>query len=118
MSEGEPISYEALQVGTPMLTAQGNQFGTVGHVLQIPELDLFDGIVVETEQGVRFVDRDQIDSITTTAVHCSIREDEVSTLPEPEGDPIYRVDAMQDSGTSLTARLGRMFRRGHWTREK
>ena len=75
MAEGTPISYEALEVGTPVLSSTGNQFGTVEHVLQIPEEDLFDGIAVKTQHGLRFVDRDQIDKITTTAVLCALTDE-------------------------------------------
>ena len=59
MDEGEPISYLALATKTPVLSSSGSEFGTVVHVLQIPELDEFDGIVVATKGGHRFVDRDQ-----------------------------------------------------------
>ena len=54
-----PISYLALEVGTLVQTSSGKTIGTVEHVLQIPEEDLFDGIVVATDHGLRFVDRDQ-----------------------------------------------------------
>ena len=60
MDEGRPISYEALPTGVAVLSSTDTQFGTVEHVLQIPELDLFDGIAVKTKHGLRFVDRDQI----------------------------------------------------------
>jgi hypothetical protein len=63
----------ALQVGTPVQTSDGHTFGTVEHVLQDPELDLFDGIVVSIHHGLRFVDRDQIEEITTTRVSYSIQ---------------------------------------------
>ncbi|MDA8265223.1 MAG: hypothetical protein M0T79_07745 [Actinomycetota bacterium] len=118
MSDETPISYLALVVGTPVQTSSGEIFGTVGHVLQVPELDLFDGVVVHTEHGLRFVARDQITQITTTAVHCSLTDDEAANLPAPEGTAVYHVDALQDVGPSLTARLGRIFRREHWTEEK
>ncbi len=59
MDEGRPISYEALPKGAAVLSSTDTQFGTVEHVLQIPELDLFDGIAVKTKHGLRFVDRDQ-----------------------------------------------------------
>jgi hypothetical protein len=45
--------------------ASGSEFGTVVHVLQIPKLDEFDGVVVGTNHGHRVVDRDQILEITT-----------------------------------------------------
>jgi hypothetical protein len=114
MDEGRPISYEALQVGTPVLSAQGTEFGKVAHVLQVPELDLFDGIAVKTVHGHRFVDRDQIVDITTTLVRCSLTDDEVKSLPPPSGPPVLGVDVAHDEGPSLTARFGRLFGRVHW----
>jgi hypothetical protein len=118
MTNGEPISYRALAVGTDVMNIDGTSIGTVEHVLQEPDLDLFDGIVIATSAGIRFVDRDQITSITTTSVATSLSAADAAQLPEPEGSPVYGVNALQDVGPALTARLGRMFRRAHWTREK
>jgi hypothetical protein len=114
LDEGEAISYMALEVGTPVLTSTGRQFGTVHHVLQAPELDLFDGISVRTQRGLRFVDRDQIIEIRTTMVRCSLTDEQAESLPPPVGPPVVEVDAFRDEGSSLTARLGRMFGREHW----
>ena len=114
MDEGRPISYEALAVGTPVVTSAGTEFGKVHHVLQVPELDLFDGISVKTRHGLRFVDRDQITNITTTVVRCAIADSEAASLPAPVGPPVVEVDVAHDEGSSLTARLGRMFGRPHW----
>lgn len=116
--QATPIAYGALEKGTAMLTRSGRQFGTVEHVLQIPEEDLFDGIVTATEQGLRFVDRDQIEAITTAYVRCAITDEEADALPAPDGEPIYTVNALQDVGGSLADRLGRLFRRPRWTQEK
>jgi hypothetical protein len=118
MSDEYQISYMALEVGTPVHAISGESFGTVAHVLQVPELDLFDGIAVHTEHGLRFVDRDQIELITRTAVHCRLTTDDVANLPPPEGPPVYHVDALQDIGPSLTAHIGRIFRREHWIEDK
>ena len=115
MDTGRPISYMALEVGTPVVSSSGTQFGTVEHVLQIPREDLFDGIVVKTHHhGHRFVDRDQIDEITTTAVACTISDEEVDSLPEPRGTLVLHPDIARDEGPSLTARWGRLFGRTHW----
>lgn len=116
--DATPIAYGALAKGTPMLAQSGQQFGTVEHVLEIPDEDLFDGIVAATEHGLRFVDRDQIDEITTAAVRCSLTDQQASTLPAPDGAPVYTVDALQDTGGSLHDRLGRVFRRPHWTQQR
>ena len=114
-AEGRAISYEALEVGTPVVTATQTQFGTVEHVLQIPSLDLFDGIVVKTDHhGIRFVDRDQIDEIRSDAVRCSFSDDQVASLPEPRGALAIEPDLDRDESNSLTARWGRLFNRQHW----
>lgn len=114
MDEGRPVSYMALRVGTAVLSSTGSQFGTVEHVLQIPELDLFDGIAVKTKHGLRFVDRDQITDITTTIVRCSLTDDEAASLPAPKGTLVLHPDIAHDEGPSLTARYGRLFGRMHW----
>jgi hypothetical protein len=105
----------ALEVGTPVLSSSGTEFGTVEHVLQIPAEDLFDGIVVKTHRhDVRFVSRDQIDAITTTAVRCTIRDEDIASLPEPRGTLTLHPDVARDEGPSLTAWWGRTFGRTHW----
>jgi hypothetical protein len=114
LEKGEPISYLALAIGTPVLTSNETEFGTVHHVLQLPEFDLFDGISVKTAHGLRFVDRDQISEITTTMVRCSLTDDEAASLPAPVGPPVVEIDIARDEGRSLTARLGRLFGREHW----
>lgn len=40
------VSYEGVPRGVPVLTRDGEQFGILEHVLEVPELDVFDGIVV------------------------------------------------------------------------
>jgi hypothetical protein len=113
--DGTPISYMALEPGTPVVTASGTEFGTVEHVLQVPELDLFDGIAVKTHHhGHRFVDRDQVTDITTTAVHSTVTDDQVDSLPAPSGSLVLHPDTAHDEGPSLTARWGRLFGREHW----
>jgi hypothetical protein len=114
VDDGRPISYEALAVGTPVVTSTGAEFGKVHHVLQVPELDLFDGISVKTRHGLRFVDRDQITAITTTVVRCSLDDTAAESLPAPDGPPALALDIAHDEGPSITARLGRLFGRPHW----
>ena len=114
MDDGRSISYLALTVGTSVVSSTGSEFGTVHHVLQVPELDLFDGLSVKTRHGLRFVDRDQIADITTTVVRCSITDDEAAALPAPDGPPVLEVDLDREEGHGLTARLGRLFGRPHW----
>jgi hypothetical protein len=116
--DSTPISYLALEVGTPVRSASGSVIGTVEHVLQIPEEDLFDGIVVKTDHGLRFIDRDQIAEITRGAVRCSLTDSEAAQLPAPHGTMSFHVDTSQDIGPSLTARFGRMFGRERWIADR
>ena len=114
MDDGEPISYLALATETPVLSSSGSEFGKVVHVLQIPELDEFDGIVVGTKNGHRFIDRDQITQITTSCVRCDLSDEQAAALPAPSGPPVLHLDVEYDEGSSLSARFARLFRRPHW----
>ena len=114
VDEGTPISYLALAVGTPVVASTGTQFGTVQHVLQVPELDMFDGIAVDTKHGLRFVDRDQITSITTTRVSCALSDEEAAALPPPSGSPVITPDFWREEGPTLSKKIGRLFGREHW----
>ena len=100
-----------------MLTSSGKQIGTLEHVLEVPAVDVFDGIVITTQAGLRFIDADYVQRITRSQIWCSLDDAQASKLSPPDGAPVYRVDALQDSGHSLHDILGRMFRRPHWSRE-
>ena len=117
MTGDEPISYEAAARGTPVLSSTGTKIGALEHVLEVPEVDVFDGIVITTDGGLRFVDADQVQVITRSYIRCSLDDAQASRLPQPEGAPVYRVDALADSGNSLHDIFGRLFRRPHWIRE-
>ena len=53
MTDDTAISYQAAARGTPVLSSTGTQIGTLEHVLEVPEVDVFDGIVIATEAGLR-----------------------------------------------------------------
>ena len=117
MTDDTPISYEAAARGTPVLSSAGTQIGTLEHVLEVPELDVFDGIVIATKAGLRFIDADYVQQITRSHISCSLDNTQAAHLPPPEGSPVYHVDALADSGHSLHDILGRLFRRPRWIRE-
>src|SRR6476469_7028509 len=100
MTEEHDIAYTAVGHGTPVLSSDGKVVGTVERVLDIPDLDLFDGIVVTTPVGDRFVDRDQITRITNQAVYCAVTGDQAAALPVPDSAPTYRADAGRRGGSS------------------
>jgi hypothetical protein len=116
--EPSPIAYTALPPGTPVQSSDGQQFGTVETVLTVEEVDVFDGIVVDTAQGTRFVDADHVESIFTSYVRTSFSAEEAANLPLPDQSPTYGVDATDDAGSSIGDKFGRMFGRGKWKRER
>ena len=79
--EGTPIAYSALEKGTPVVSQSGHQFGTVERVLEVPAEDIFRGIVVATTAGLRFVDRDHVERITTSQVNCALSDAQAAALP-------------------------------------
>jgi hypothetical protein len=134
------ISYRAVGLGHPVVTHSGEQFGVVEHVLEVPELDLFDGIVVYTGTGLgalhpksdtltrqemlrvgqrrgwlRFVDADQVAAITPGYVKCTFERSQVALLPVPEGAPVFHVDMAREDRAATSARYGAWFGRSHWT---
>ena len=117
VTDDTAISYQAAARGTPVVSSAGTQIGTLEHVLEVPEVDVFDGIVIATKAGLRFIDADYVQRITRSRIWCSIDDTQAAQLPPPDGAPVYRVDALQDSGHSLHDALGRLFRRPHWIRE-
>lgn len=109
------VSYQAAVPGTPVFTRSGKEIGTLEHVLEAPKEDPFDGIVVATDWGLRFISADRIELITVRCVRCLLDDDEAARLPPPEGTAVYTVSSLDEIGDSLHEKLGRMFRRPHWT---
>jgi hypothetical protein len=117
MTDEVPIAYEALTKGTPVLTTTGTEIGIVEHVLADSSLDLFDGLVVKTSAGLRFVTADQVRLITTTAVHSKVADADIPNLQQPHtGDAVYEADPEQNTGGEINEWFGRHFLREHWTR--
>ena len=85
MDEGLPIAYEVLEEGVLVYSSDGEQVGTVHHVVAAPEQDIFHGIVMKTGIGARFVAGDQVASLHERGVDLNIAAAEVSNLPHPHG---------------------------------
>ena len=103
-----PIAYAALQPGTPVQTRDGHQFAVVKAVLVDEKVSVFDGIVVETAHGERFVDADQIGTIYSARVSTTLSVDRAANLPTPDGSTLIDIKPAR----SMADRLGRMFGRG------
>ena len=113
--QSEPIAYTALQPVTPVHTSDGRPFGTV---LIVEDVDVFDGIVNKTDEGIRFVDADHTGAMFDSHVETTLSSEEAADLPLPDQSPVYSADASDDTGESFSDRFGRMFGRGKWRRER
>jgi hypothetical protein len=79
------IGYQALPRGVPVLASGGEQIGTVHRVQDNAREHIFDGIVIATAGGRRFVDAPEVATITNRRVTLTITADEAATLPEHPG---------------------------------
>ena len=139
------VSYQGVSPGVPVLTKDGTQFGILEHVLEVPEEDVFDGIVVWTGGGgwldrriqrdlsrdeksaarrlelfqpqhLRFVDADHVAAITAGYIRCDLDAAQATALPPPERNtPVYYANAI-DQATGYHATYGTLFRRARWSR--
>jgi hypothetical protein len=112
---GAPIAYLVLERGTAVYATEETEIGTVEHVLYVAEEDIFDGIVVQTPDGLRFVDAEAVDRIYERRVNTSLSPEEAKALPAPEGAPtVYGVDPSDGAGPSLHDHYRRLFKKGEW----
>ena len=110
---GSPVSYLALGQGTAVYAAEWERIGTVESVRYVESEDVFDGIVVQTQDGLRFVDADQVDRIYERCVITTLTPEEARQLPVPTGGPpVFRVDPAEETGRSFRDRLRRLFGKG------
>lgn len=140
------VSYQGVTPGVPVLTSDGKQFGILEHVLEVPEEDIFEGIVVWVGGGgwldrriqrdlskgaessarmlellqpqhLRFVDADHIEAITVAYVRCALDGAQATALQPPSRNtPVYYANAI-DQAHGNHAMYGSLFRRARWSRE-
>jgi hypothetical protein len=87
---GQPSSYLAVRAGVPVYSRDRQEIGKVEHVLADPEIDIFDGIVLDTSVlpgGHRFVDAPQVEEIYERGVVLRIDAAAAEELPEPGAGP-------------------------------
>ena len=83
--DGHAISYKVLRRGTPVRSADGVEVGTVRRVQENARENIFDGIVIDTRGGKRFVDAPEVARVAERAVTLTITAEEVAELPPPGG---------------------------------
>lgn len=89
MSEGrgDPISYLVLQPGAAVVTRDGEPVGTLKRVLAIPDEDVFDGLIIHTPAGDRFVDAPGVAEIYENEVVLALGAEEAEQLHDPSPSP-------------------------------
>jgi hypothetical protein len=83
MDYGQPTSYLAMAKGTPVLRADREEIGRVRRVLVVQAKNIFDGIVVRTPEGDRFVDAPEVDRLYERAVLTTLSAEAAAALPVP-----------------------------------
>jgi hypothetical protein len=90
---GFAISYKVLRRGIPVRSADGVELGTVRRVHEAKRENIFDGIDVDTRDGLRFLDAPEVARIAERWV--------TTTFPAAEA-----AQHLADRGSSLGRRLG------------
>jgi hypothetical protein len=117
VDEGLPIAYEVLEKGVAVLSSDGEQVGTVHHVVAAPEQDIFHGLVISTPaHGLRFVEGADVASLHERGVDLRIDAVAALQLPQPGGGaPVFDEDPGEMKGWHHWVHKATM--RGDWKRE-
>jgi hypothetical protein len=92
--DGHSISFKVLRRGTPVRSSDGVKLGTVRRVQEAKRENIFDGIVIDTSKGKRFVDAPEVARIAERAV--------TVTFPAAEAD-----DHLADVSSRVAVRFQR-----------
>ncbi len=87
---GAPTSFLTLPKGVPVFSSDGEEIGKVEYVLSAPNIDIFDGIVLDTSVlpgGHRFVDAPEVAEIYERGVVLTIDAATARNLPQPSANP-------------------------------
>jgi hypothetical protein len=101
--DGPQIGFKVLPRGVPVHTSDGELLGTVHRVLELEREHLFDGIVVTTPDGRRFVDAPEVARITEKRVTLTIDAEAAKELQEHRG--------LRGSLATRAKRTGRRWKR-------
>jgi uncharacterized protein YrrD len=108
---GTPASYLVLEPGAPVYSCDGDEIGKVEHILADPELDIFDGIVLDTSVlpgGHRFADAEQIEEIFERGVLLKLDHAAAEALREPEANAAaMEADPSEEPDSKLEQKLHR-----------
>lgn len=104
--EDVAIAYLALARGTEVVASDGTRVGSVRDVLDNKAEHIFDGLVLDTPDGQRFVDAPEVARITEKRVTLTI--DAAAAAQLPERDPKGGATFVANTGRG---RFGRLWRK-------
>ncbi len=109
--DGYAVSYKVLEKGTPVHASDGTRVGTVREVLENLAEHIFDGLVIDTPEGERFVDAPEVARIAERRVTLTLDAEGAAALPERDsaGGPTFRAN-------TRGGKLSRFFGKG-WKRD-
>ena len=85
MDLGDPVSYLALEEGTPVFASDGHELGRVGRVVFDADADIFEGLIVEGDDEPRFADGDEVVlAMHERGVVLAVDSDGARRLPAPD----------------------------------
>ena len=118
VDEGLPIAYGVVEKGIPVLSSDGQQVGTVHHVVAAPEKDIFHGLVITLHgRDRRFVEAADVAALHERGVDLKIDALQVANLHAPGGGaPVYEEDPGEMSGWHHW--VHKLSGRGDWQRER
>ena len=84
---GAPASYLSLEKGTPVLSRQFQQVGTVHVVVADEGADVFDALVIQEEEHLRVALAEEVESIHEFGVVLALDTKTCKKLREPTPEP-------------------------------
>ena len=87
IDDGHAVHYTALQRGTPVYSSDESEVGRVAEVLDNYREHIFDGLVIDTQAGRRFVDAPEVARTAERGVTLTLTAAEVEELPPPPSGP-------------------------------
>jgi DNA uptake protein ComE-like DNA-binding protein len=96
MDEGPPSSYLLLAKDTPVFGSDGGVVGKVKEVLCVPSEDIFEGLVLATGEGDRFLAAELVTAIHERGVDVAISAIGAAELPLPAPHRSIKYDVVAD----------------------
>jgi sporulation protein YlmC with PRC-barrel domain len=116
MEAGERSSWEALQPGTPVVSSDGQEIGTVKEVIAAAEQDIFEGVIFEGPQGERYADEEIIGDIYDHAVELKIDAAAAAQLAAPSPAPAAMEVGVDDVSEKSGPYKRELFFKRWWNR--